>query len=129
MSDITAEVDDALIVSAIDNLISNALKYTPSGGQVRVTVSTADDTARISVTDTGQGLTDSDLERAFGRFQRLSATPTGGEPSIGLGLANVREIAQAHCGSVHAESEGRDRGSCFSLVIPLFRPASPDAPT
>ena len=113
-----ADVDDALIVSAIDNLVSNAIKYTFPGGNILVALSTSEGKARVSVTDTGQGMTSDDLQRAFGRFQRLSARPTGGEHSTGLGLANVREIALAHGGEVLVESGGRGKGSRFTIVVP-----------
>lgn len=119
---IPATLDETLVISAIDNLISNAVKYTAPGGTVDVTVETdtGTDTATIAVTDTGQGLTPDDLDRAFGRFQTLSARPTGGEGSTGLGLANVREIARAHGGTVCAESDGPGKGSRFSLTLPLL---------
>ncbi|QGX98059.1 sensor histidine kinase [Roseovarius faecimaris] len=125
---VTATVDDALIVSAIDNLINNALKYTHSGSSVHVDLTTQQDTATISVTDSGQGLTESDLQRAFGRFQRLSATPTGGEASTGLGLANVREIAKAHSGQANADSDGPGQGARFSITLPLSPDVSRDVP-
>lgn len=124
---IPAELDETLVISAIDNLISNAVKYTGPGGAVDVTLDTTPDTATIAVTDTGQGLTPDDLDRAFGRFQTLSARPTGGESSTGLGLANVREIAQAHGGTVRAESDGPGTGSRFSLTLPLPVPAKSPA--
>ncbi|MBF9032369.1 hypothetical protein HKCCE3408_18370 [Rhodobacterales bacterium HKCCE3408] len=116
--DASAEIDDTLIVSAIDNLVSNAIKYTHPGGEVRVGVTPGDDLVSITVADTGQGLNADDLDRAFGRFQVLSARPTGGESSTGLGLANVRDIAQAHGGRVEAESDGPGRGSLFRLILP-----------
>ncbi|MEQ9261221.1 MAG: HAMP domain-containing sensor histidine kinase [Roseovarius sp.] len=120
---VIAEVDDVLIVSAIDNLLSNAVKYTHPGGCVTVALAREGASARLSVTDTGQGLTAEDLARVFGRFQTLSARPTDGERSIGLGLANVRDIALAHGGEAHAESAGRGKGSRFSLLLP--RASSP----
>ncbi|MDE4174074.1 HAMP domain-containing sensor histidine kinase [Phaeobacter sp. PT47_59] len=121
-STIRVEADDTLLVSAIDNLICNAVKYTPCGGAVHVTMEQAADTLVIDVTDNGQGLTKDDLEHVFGRFRTLSATPTGGETATGLGLANVRQIMDAHNGTVSAESEGRDQGSRFRLTLPLKRP-------
>ncbi len=124
---IPAELDEPLVISAIDNLISNAVKYTPPGGAVQVTLEPGPDSATVSVADTGQGLTPDDLDRAFGRFQTLSARPTGGESSTGLGLANVREIARAHGGTVRAESDGRGKGSRFCLTLPLRAPARPEA--
>ncbi|MDX1742206.1 MAG: HAMP domain-containing sensor histidine kinase [Ruegeria sp.] len=116
--DILVEVDETLIVSAIDNLISNAVKYTYSQGSVQISVRLVDGDAVITVSDNGQGLTPDDQARVFGRFQTLSAKPTGTERSTGLGLANVRAVALAHGGSVHAESEGRGKGSSFRMTLP-----------
>jgi signal transduction histidine kinase len=120
-----AEVDETLVISAIDNLISNAVKYTYPGGEVRISVAQEGESVTVAVSDTGQGLTPDDLTRAFGRFQRLSAQPTDGEKSTGLGLANVREIACAHGGSAHAESEGPGKGSRFVLTLPCHPDIQP----
>jgi len=117
--EIKVQADDVLMVSAIDNLISNAVKYTHPGGRVDITLGARSKHAEICIADTGQGLTEEDQNRVFGRFQRLSAKPTGGETSTGLGLANVREIVHAHGGEVRAHSQGRDTGSRFSIVLPL----------
>lgn len=125
VDEIAAEVDETLVTSAIDNLIGNAVKYTHPGGSVGVAAECDGESVSISVTDTGQGLSPDDLLRVFGRFQILSARPTAGETSTGLGLANVREIAQAHGGSVDAWSEGKGKGSRFRMVLPckpLLRP-------
>lgn len=124
---LAAHLDETLVISAIDNLISNAVKYTAPGGTIHVALDLTADRATIAVTDTGQGLTTDDLARAFGRFQTLSARPTGGETSTGLGLANVREIAHAHGGAVRAESDGPGTGSRFSLTLPLTEPAKSPA--
>ncbi len=107
------EVDAELMVLAVDNLISNAVKYTHPGGNVRVVA----EGQKVSVIDDGQGLTDGDLVRAFGRFETLSAKPTGGESSTGLGLANVREIVEAHGGCVAVKSDGVGKGATFSISL------------
>ncbi len=76
---------------AIDNLVSNAIKYSPIGGKIAAAWSTHDeDGAMIRVSDEGAGLSPEDLGRLFGRFQRLSAKPTAGESSTGLGLSIVK---------------------------------------
>ncbi|SLN10405.1 Adaptive-response sensory-kinase SasA [Roseivivax jejudonensis] len=116
---VTASIDPDLVLQAIDNLVSNAVKYTHPGGRVTVSVSCDAESAEIMVADTGQGLEQGDLKRIFRRFQTLSARPTAGEPSLGLGLANVKEIVAAHGGRVFAASEGRNRGACFRIRIPL----------
>ena len=111
--------DFGLLGSVIDNLLTNAIKYTHAGGSVCVRVCQKENRATLAVTDTGQGLTTDDLARAFGRFQTLSARPTGGESSTGLGLANARDIAEAHGGTITAASPGKGQGSTFRLTLPL----------
>jgi signal transduction histidine kinase len=72
----------------------------------------------ISVKDEGPGLSQEDMSRLFGRFQRLSAKPTGGESSTGLGLSIVKRIVELHGGTVEAESAGPGRGATFTIRLP-----------
>jgi signal transduction histidine kinase len=72
----------------------------------------------ISVADEGPGLSPEDMSRLFGRFQRLSAKPTGGESSTGLGLSIVERIVNLHGGSVAAESSGPGAGTTFEIRLP-----------
>jgi signal transduction histidine kinase len=110
--------DTDRIREAIDNLVSNAIKYSPIGGKISVTVSHEDDNTVIRVTDQGAGLSPEDLGRLFGRFQRLSAKPTAGESSTGLGLSIVKRIIDMHGGEVTAASPGPNKGSTFTIVLP-----------
>jgi signal transduction histidine kinase len=110
--------DTDRIREAIDNLVSNAIKYSPIGGKISVVVSHEDDTTVIRVTDEGAGLSPEDLGRLFGRFQRLSAKPTAGESSTGLGLSIVKRIIDMHGGEVTAASSGPGQGSTFTIVLP-----------
>jgi signal transduction histidine kinase len=110
--------DTDRIREAIDNLVSNAIKYSPIGGKIAVTVAHEDDTTVIRVADEGAGLSPEDLGRLFGRFQRLSAKPTAGESSTGLGLSIVKRIIDMHGGEVTAESAGPNKGSTFTIVLP-----------
>src|SRR6201984_3295284 len=110
--------DTDRIREAIDNLVSNAIKYSPIGGKVAVVVSHEDNNTVIRVTDEGQGLSPEDLGRLFGRFQRLSAKPTAGESSTGLGLSIVKRIIDMHGGEVTAESDGPGLGSTFTITLP-----------
>jgi signal transduction histidine kinase len=103
---------------AIDNLISNAIKYSPIGGAIAVDVTCDGDRAVVSVSDEGAGLSPEDLDRLFGRFQRLSAKPTGGESSTGLGLSIVKRIVDMHGGEVTADSPGPGRGATFTIILP-----------
>ena len=81
---------------------------------------TDEDQALITVADNGAGLTSDDLARLFGRFQRLSAKPTGGEASTGLGLSIVKRIVELHGGKVSARSAGIGQGSHFIISLPVM---------
>lgn len=106
------------IREAIDNLISNAIKYSPIGGKIGVAVTHEGGNSIIRVSDEGAGLSPEDLGRLFGRFQRLSAKPTAGESSTGLGLSIVKRIVDMHGGEVTADSEGPGKGSTFTITLP-----------
>ena len=108
------------IREAIDNLISNAIKYSPIGGKITVLVSHHNNNTVIRVGDEGAGLSPEDLGRLFGRFQRLSAKPTGGESSTGLGLSIVKRIIDMHGGQVTADSAGPGQGSTFTVMLPAL---------
>jgi signal transduction histidine kinase len=73
----------------------------------------------IAVKDEGQGLTADDMKKLFGKFQRLSAQPTDGESSTGLGLSIVKQIVELHGGQVWAESEGKGKGATFFVKLPV----------
>jgi signal transduction histidine kinase len=103
---------------AIDNLMSNAIKYSPIGGKIAVVVSHEQNNTIIRIADEGAGLSPEDLGRLFGRFQRLSAKPTAGESSTGLGLSIVKRIIDMHGGRVTADSEGPGQGSTFTVILP-----------
>ncbi|MGY3605804.1 MULTISPECIES: ATP-binding response regulator [unclassified Bradyrhizobium] len=106
------------IREAIDNLVSNAIKYSPIGGKITVIVTHEGDNTVIRIADEGAGLSPEDLGRLFGRFQRLSAKPTAGESSTGLGLSIVKRIIDMHGGHVTAQSPGPGQGSIFTVTLP-----------
>ena len=106
------------IRETIDNLVSNAIKYSPIGGKITVAVTHEGPNTVIRVTDQGAGLSPEDLGRLFGRFQRLSAKPTAGESSTGLGLSIVKRIIDMHGGHVTAQSPGPGQGSTFTVTLP-----------
>jgi signal transduction histidine kinase len=106
------------IREAIDNLVSNAVKYSPIGGKISVLVAPDAGGTAIRVTDDGPGLSPEDIGRLFGRFQRLSAKPTAGESSTGLGLSIVKRIVDMHGGEVTAGSDGPGYGSTFTILLP-----------
>ena len=103
---------------AIDNLVSNAIKYSYAGGAIAITVTRDAAETVCAVTDHGPGLSPEDATRLFGRFQRLSAKPTGGEGSTGLGLSIVKRIAELHGGRAEAASAGPGQGATFSVRFP-----------
>jgi signal transduction histidine kinase len=103
---------------AVDNLLSNAIKYSPLGARIEVSVDRAEDVAVISVTDEGPGFSPEDLSRLYGRFQRLSAKPTGGEGSTGLGLSIVKRIVDLHHGHLAVEPVASGRGSALVITLP-----------
>ncbi len=111
-------VDRIRIADVLNNLISNAVKYTPKNGRIRVYAEVSGMFMHIHVEDNGQGLTQEDLSSAFKTFTRLSATPTDGETSTGLGLAIVKKIVELHGGSVWVRSE-KNKGSTFSFSVSL----------
>ncbi len=110
--------DPIRIGQVLDNLISNAIKYTGDGGSVSVTCEERDREIATHVEDTGQGLSEDDLKHVFLTFKKLSARPTGGESSTGLGLAIVRKLVEVHGGRIWVESE-QGKGSRFSFVLPI----------
>jgi signal transduction histidine kinase len=110
--------DSDRIREAIDNLVSNAIKYSPIGGKIALLVSRDTGNTLIRVTDQGAGLSPEDLGRLFGRFQRLSAKPTAGESSTGLGLSIVKRIIDMHGGTVTADSAGPGQGATFTIMLP-----------
>ncbi len=116
--EVEAIFDRGRIRQAASILLDNALKYTPEGGAVNVTVRRRDGRAEIEVTDTGIGISREQLPHIFERFHR--ADPSRTSSGAGLGLAIARQIAEAHGGDVHAVSEP-DKGSTFILSIPLHR--------
>jgi signal transduction histidine kinase/ligand-binding sensor domain-containing protein len=118
-----ADVDPAKMRDVLENLISNAVKYSKRGATIRVQVEGVESTVRISVRDQGPGLTEEDKKKLFGRFQRLSARPTGGEPATGLGLAIVKQLVDLHGGRVRVESEP-GQGATFIVEVPRLLPAS-----
>jgi signal transduction histidine kinase len=103
----------------VSNLVSNALKFTPSGGTIDVRVGRLDKTAVITVSDTGEGIEPAFLPFVFDRFRQGDASQTGGHGGLGLGLAIVRTIVELHGGTVHAHSEGKGRGTVFQVRLPL----------
>ncbi|MCS6808641.1 MAG: HAMP domain-containing sensor histidine kinase [Bacteroidota bacterium] len=103
----------------VDNLVSNAIKYSPQGKNVWIDIERHTDTVRVIVRDEGPGLSDDDKKKLFGKFARLSAQPTGGEHSTGLGLSIVKRMVEAMNGRVWCESE-LGKGAAFIVELPAL---------
>jgi signal transduction histidine kinase len=117
--DHAAVCDSDRIREAIDNLVSNAIKYSPIGGTIDLLVAQGDGGIVVQVRDQGAGLSPEDISRLFGRFQRLSAKPTAGETSTGLGLSIVKRIVDLHGGRVTVQSAGQGKGATFKMTLPV----------
>ena len=114
-----AMCDADRVREAIDNLVSNAVKYSPLGGAIDLLVGEEDGGILVQVSDQGAGLSPEDISRLFGRFQRLSAKPTAGESSTGLGLSIVKRIVDLHGGRIAVESAGPGQGATFKMTLPV----------
>ncbi len=111
--------DEARLEQVVRNLVDNAIKFTPSGGHVRVLLEPTDGEARLTVADTGEGFPPELRTAIFDRFQQSRNPRTRQHGGLGLGLAIVRHLVEAHRGSVAADSKGPGRGATFTIRIPL----------
>ena len=102
------------------NLLSNALKFTPQGGSVRASLSGEDGLARLTVTDTGCGIAAENLDKVFDMFSQPGGSREQQNNGLGIGLALVRELVQAHGGRVQVRSDGPGRGTELSVWVPLY---------
>jgi PAS domain S-box-containing protein len=109
--------DPDLLSRAVENLVTNAIKYSPGGTEVTVATSADEEYILIEITDRGYGIPEGDSNRIFEKFYRVPRVQDAGVPGTGLGLAFVREIAELHRGSVSVRSEV-NQGSTFTLRIP-----------
>jgi signal transduction histidine kinase len=113
-----AEVDPDRMWQILDNIVINAIKFSPRQKRIWIGVARHDQCIRCSVRDEGPGLTQDDQRRLFRRLERLSAAPTGGEETTGLGLSIVKQLVDLHGGRVWAESAGPEQGSTFIVELP-----------
>lgn len=112
--------DEERLWQVADNLLSNAMKYSSLGGRIIVCCKRETNSVRLSVQDFGPGLTDDDKAKLFGHFQRLSAQPTAGETSSGIGLSIVKKIVELHKGKIWVESEV-GKGATFIVELPALQ--------
>jgi CheY-like chemotaxis protein/two-component sensor histidine kinase len=128
----TVQGDPVRLQQVVWNLVSNAIKFTPRGGLVQVTLKKVDGYVHVQVGDSGQGIAPDVLPQIFQRFRQGDSSSTRRHGGLGLGLAIVRNLVEMHGGSVEASSEGEDLGSLFTVRLPLAvagvtveRPAAP----
>ncbi|MEP0919403.1 ATP-binding protein [Leptolyngbya sp. DQ-M1] len=117
--------DAGRLQQVVWNLLSNALKFTPTGGQVEIQLTKIGSQAQIQVRDTGKGIKPEFLPYVFDTFRQADSSTTRTFGGLGLGLAIVRHIVELHGGSVKAESLGEDQGATFTVQLPLLPEASP----
>ena len=117
--------DKTRLVQVIANLLNNAAKYTPQGGEITLRLEVEDAHARISVLDNGSGIAPTLLPYVFDLFIQGERTPDRAQGGLGLGLALVKSIAALHDGQVSAYSDGIGKGSMFALTLPLARDDGP----
>lgn len=118
MGPLIAQADPSRIRDVVDNLINNAIKFSPANRQIWVSLKGEGNKALFRVKDQGPGLTDEDKKLVFGLYQRLSAKPTGSEFSTGLGLSIVKQRVEMHGGRVWVESIPGE-GATFCVELPL----------
>jgi signal transduction histidine kinase len=124
------QTDSVVVDAVLDNLLTNAIKYSPPGKQIRIRVTVEPDAVVCSIQDEGPGLSPEDQARLFQRGVRLSTMPTGGESSTGYGLAVAKELITRLGGTLWCDSR-LGEGATFSFRLPMTRPAdgSPPAAT
>lgn len=111
--------DPVRLTQVLTNLLDNASKYTPVGGRIGMRVSVHDGSLEVTVSDTGIGISSAALPQIFQPFVQDSHAVAFSGSGLGIGLTVVRELVEAHGGSVVASSEGKDKGSQFTVTLPL----------
>ena len=115
-------LDTSKMERVLDNLISNAIKYSEPGSEIKIFTAKVENNLRIAVADSGPGLSEEDKKRVFGKLQRLSARPTAGERSTGLGLYIVKQLVEFHGGKVGVDSH-KGEGATFWVLLPIMNNA------
>ena len=116
------EIDTDKMTQVIDNILNNAIKYSPDGGKITVSMKTTDDQMILSISDQGLGIPKEDLPKIFDRFYRVDKARSRAQGGTGLGLAIAKEIIKQHNGFIWAKSE-YGKGSTFTIVLPYDRDA------
>ncbi|MFC0677649.1 PAS domain S-box protein [Lysobacter korlensis] len=121
--------DRARLIQVIVNLLNNAAKYTPPGGELELLVDAQQAHVRIQVSDSGVGIEPGLLQEIFELFTQAARTPDRSQGGLGIGLALVRSIVRLHGGEVTADSEGTGKGATFCVLLPRMDHAGPALPT
>ena len=116
------EIDTDKMTQVIDNILNNAIKYSPDGGKITVSMKTTDDQMILSISDQGLGIPKEDLPKIFDRFYRVDKARSRAQGGTGLGLAIAKEIIKQHNGFIWAKSE-YGKGSTFTIVLPYDKDA------
>jgi PAS domain S-box-containing protein len=111
--------DAVRLQQVVSNLLQNAIKFTPAGGEINISLERNEANAILRVTDTGVGIEKDLLPHIFDRFRQADASARRNFTGLGLGLTIVRNIVELHGGTIDVESEGKDKGSTFTLTLPL----------
>ncbi len=111
-------VDRRRLEQVLDNLLSNATKFTPRGGSIEVRLDETEEGLRVAVTDSGQGIKPEFLPHVFDRFRQEGMRTDRSKSGLGLGLAIARQIVELHGGKIEAQSDGEGRGATFSFLLP-----------
>ena len=114
---IWVEIDTDKLTQVIDNIMNNAIKYSPDGGTITVSIKTTDEQLILSIADEGLGIPKQDLPKIFDRFYRVDKARSRAQGGTGLGLAIAKEIIKQHQGFIWAKSE-YGVGSTFTIVLP-----------
>jgi len=117
--------DTNRLQQVFNNLVSNALKFTPKNGKIRINIQTFNQTTKVSITDSGQGIAENDLPNIFRQFSQGEDGMIANKGGLGLGLSIVKILVEKHNGTVSAESAGAGQGSTFTVSLPLTSEAIP----
>ncbi|MDU7073714.1 MAG: cell wall metabolism sensor histidine kinase VicK [Streptococcus peroris] len=122
INSVWVEIDTDKMTQVIDNILNNAIKYSPDGGKITVSMKTTDDQMILSISDQGLGIPKEDLPKIFDRFYRVDKARSRAQGGTGLGLAIAKEIVKQHNGFIWAKSE-YGKGSTFTIVLPYDKEA------
>ena len=118
-SSVIAAFDRMRFAQTLQNLLTNALQHTPAGGVITLSLRAEEETAAISVADSGEGIASEDISRVFDRFYRVDKNRTRDSGGVGLGLAIAKALVEAHDGKIDVSSAGVGHGSTFTIRLPL----------